>query len=133
MGAGLSEAALNASRDYANQRQAFGAPIANLQAIQFKIAEMAIGIEAAKLMTFDVARMKAAGLRHTKEAAMVKVFASALAVKSALDAIQIHGAYGYSREYLPELLLRDAKLLEIGEGASEVLLMLIGKTELAGK
>ncbi|MDR1481133.1 MAG: acyl-CoA dehydrogenase family protein [Synergistaceae bacterium] len=133
IGAGLSETALKVSKEYAAQRQAFGGPIANLQAIQFKIAEMAIGIEAIKLMTFDVARMKAAGMRHTKEAAMVKVFAGDHSVKCALEAIQIHGGYGYSREYLPELLLRDAKLLQIGEGATEVLLMLIGRTELATK
>ncbi|MDR3321552.1 MAG: acyl-CoA dehydrogenase family protein [Synergistaceae bacterium] len=130
---GMAETALRISKDYASQRHAFGAPLADLQAIQFKIAEMAIGIEASKLLTFDVARMKAAGQRHTKEAAMAKVFSSAHAVQCALEAIQIHGGYGYSRECLAEQLLRDAKMLQIGEGATDVLLMLIGRTELAAK
>jgi alkylation response protein AidB-like acyl-CoA dehydrogenase len=133
IGAGLTEAALDISRDFANRREAFGAPIANLQAIQFKIAEMATGLRAAKLMTLDAARLRASGERHTKEAAMAKLFSSSHAVKCALEAIQIHGARGYSRDVLPELILRDAKMLEIGEGANEVLLMLIGRTELSGK
>ncbi|MDR3254564.1 MAG: acyl-CoA dehydrogenase family protein [Synergistaceae bacterium] len=133
MGAGITEAALDVSREFANRREAFGAPIANIQAIQFKIAEMAIGLEAAKLLTLEAARKRASGERHTKEAAMAKFFSSSHAVKSAMEAIQIHGARGYSKDVLPELLLRDAKMLEIGEGANEVLLMLIGRAELSGK
>lgn len=128
--AGLSEAAMKVAKEYANQRVAFGKPIAKLQAIQFMIADMAISIRATKLMTFDCANMRAHGMSITKEAAMVKVYGSEAAMKTCKDAIQVLGGNGYSKDYHVERYLRDAKLLEIGEGASEVLRMLIGTTEL---
>ncbi len=129
--AGICERAIKVSKEYAKERQAFGSPIANFQAIQFMIAEMAVGLHATKLMTFDTAAMKAAHKRHTKEAAMTKILGSAHAVKTCLDAIQIMGGNGYSRDNAPERLLRDAKLLQIGEGTTEVLKMLVGRTEIA--
>ncbi len=131
MAAGLIEAALATARGYARERHAFGGPIANLQAIQFMIADMAIALKATQLMTFEAAALKAARQRHTQEAAMAKVFGSRHAVKSCLDAIQILGGNGYSRDNRVERLLRDAKMLEIGEGTTEVLKMLVGRNVLA--
>lgn len=131
--AGLAEHAMKIARDYANERYAFGKPIAKLYAIQEKLADMAIGIEATELMTYSTAKLKAEGKRHTKEAAMVKVFGSEMCMKSCNQAIQVLGGYGYSKEYHVERFLRDAKLLEIGEGTSEVLRMVIGNTVLAEK
>lgn len=128
---GLSEHALQIARSYANERTTFGKPIAKHQAIQFKFADMAMGIHAMTLMTYDTARIKAAGKRHTKEAAMVKVFSAETCMKICSEAIQILGGYGYSKEYQVERFLRDAKLLEIGEGTSEVLRMVIGASTLA--
>lgn len=126
---GLTEAALAAARSYAARRLAFGRPLAELEAVQFKIADMVIGLEAAKLLTFQAAALKDDGRPHTRESALAKVFGSGHAVKSCLEAIQILGGNGYSREYAPERLLRDAKLLEIGEGATEVLKMILGRAE----
>ncbi len=128
---GLSEAAFEIAKDYANQRHAFGKPIAKFQAIQFKLADMAIGIRNTELATFDAAKMKAEGKRHTLEAAMVKVYGAETAMKVCKDAIQVLGGNGYSKDYHVERYLRDAKLLEIGEGASEVLRMVIGNTVLS--
>ena len=129
---GLCERAIAVSTAYARQRQAFGGPIANLQAIQFMIADMAVGLHAVKLMTFDTAALKDAQVRHTKEAAMTKILGSTHAVKCGLNCIQILGGSGYSRENPAERILRDAKMLEIGEGTTEILKMLVGRTELAG-
>jgi alkylation response protein AidB-like acyl-CoA dehydrogenase len=131
MAAGIIEAAMTTAKRYARERQAFGGPIANLQAIQFMIADMAVSLEVAKLMFFNAAALKGAGRPHTKEAAMAKIYGSGRAVKSCLDAIQILGGNGYSRDNPVERLLRDAKLLEIGEGATQVLKMLVGRMELA--
>lgn len=129
--AGLSEAAMKAAKDYANQRTAFGKPIAKLQAIQFMVADMSIGIRSTKLMTFDCAKMRANGMSVTKEAAMVKIYGAEAAMNTCKNAIQVLGGNGYSRDYHVERYLRDAKLLEIGEGAVEVLRMLVGTTELS--
>lgn len=129
---GLSEAAMQVATDYAKQRSAFGKPIAKFQAVQFMIADMATGIRATELMTYDAAKMKAQGIRHTKEAAMVKVFGGETAMKTCKNAMQVLGGNGYSKDYHVERYLRDAKLLEIGEGANEVLRMLIGATVLNG-
>lgn len=128
--AGLSESAMKTAIEYANQRVAFRKPIAKFQAVQFMIADMAMGIRATEMMTFDTAKMKSQGIRHTKEAAMAKVFGAETAMKVCKNAIQILGGNGYSRDYHVERYLRDAKLLEIAEGADEVLRMLIGTTEL---
>ncbi|BCV24532.1 MAG TPA: acyl-CoA dehydrogenase [Firmicutes bacterium] len=126
MGAGLAGAALKVAAKYAQERQAFGQPIARFQAIQFMIADMAIGIEAARLLAYEAAWRRDAGLPYSKQAAMAKVLAADVAMKTCRDAIQVLGGYGYTRDYPPERYLRDAKLLEIGEGTSEILRMVIG-------
>lgn len=124
---GIAEGALEASRKYAKVRKAFGTEIANLQAIQFKLADMAVKVEAAKLLTLEAAALKDAGKKYVKEAAMAKLYASKIAVECALDAIQIHGGYGYVREYLVERFLRDAKITEIYEGTSEIQRVVIAR------
>ncbi|NLY50519.1 MAG: acyl-CoA dehydrogenase [Firmicutes bacterium] len=130
IGVGLAQAAMERAARYANQRQAFGGPLAKLQAVQFKIADMAMGIEAARLLVYYSAWLRDQGKRYTKEAAMIKVVGAEVAMSAAREAIQIFGGNGYSREYPVERLLRDAKLMEIGEGALEVLRMVIGTTVL---
>ena len=117
---GIAEASLDAAIKYSHERKAFGKPIADLQAIQFKLADMATNLEAAKLLTIRAAAMKDAGKHYVKEAAMAKLYSSRVAVQCALEAIQIHGGYGYVREYLVERYLRDAKITEIYEGTSEI-------------
>jgi alkylation response protein AidB-like acyl-CoA dehydrogenase len=117
---GIGQASLDASIRYAKERKAFDRFIAEFQAIQFKLADMATHIEAARLLTLQAASLKDAGKPFGKEASMAKVFASKVAVEAALEAIQIHGGYGYVREYLVERYLRDAKITEIYEGTSEI-------------
>lgn len=117
---GIAEAALEAAIKYSKIRKAFGTEIANHQGIQFKLADMATNVEAAKLLTLQAAFLKDAGKKYSKEAAMAKLYASKTAVDCALEAIQIHGGYGYVREYLVERYLRDAKITEIYEGTSEI-------------
>ena len=117
---GIAQASFEAALKYAQEREAFGQPIANFQAIQFKLSNMATNIEAARLLTYKAAYHKDTGKSYIKEAAMAKLFASRVAVESALEAIQIHGGYGYVREYLVERYLRDAKITEIYEGTSEI-------------
>lgn len=128
---GLSEHALEIAKNYALERVAFGEPIANFQAIQFKIADMVIGIENMKLITYNVAEKYARGERFTLEAACCKVYTAETCVRICDQAIQILGGNGYSKEYPAEQLYRDAKLLEIGEGTSEILRMLIGRMALS--
>jgi alkylation response protein AidB-like acyl-CoA dehydrogenase len=124
---GIAEASLEASIKYAKTRKAFGTEIANHQAIQFKLADMATKVEAAKLLTLQAAALKDAGKKYVKEAAMAKLYASKVAVDCALEAIQIHGGYGYVREYLVERYLRDAKITEIYEGTSEIQRIVIAR------
>jgi alkylation response protein AidB-like acyl-CoA dehydrogenase len=124
---GIAEGALEAARKYAKVRKAFGTEIANLQAIQFKIADMAVKVEAAKLLTLQAAVLKDADKKYVKEAAMAKLYASKVAVECALEAIQVHGGYGYVREYLVERFLRDAKITEIYEGTSEIQRVVIAR------
>lgn len=125
---GIAQACLDASINYAKQRKAFDRPIAELQAIQFKIAEMATNIEAARWMTMKAAMLKDAGQPFGQDAAMAKLFASKIAVQAALEAIQIHGGYGYVQEYLVERYLRDAKITEIYEGTSEIQRVVIARS-----
>jgi len=125
---GIAQACLNASVNYAKERKAFDKPIAELQAIQFKIADMATNIDAARMLTLKAAAMKDAGEPFGADAAMAKLFASRTAVESALEAIQIHGGYGYVREYLVERYLRDAKITEIYEGTSEIQRIVIARS-----
>jgi butyryl-CoA dehydrogenase len=130
MGVGIAQSAMEKASRYANQRQAFGGPLAKLQAVQFKIADMAMGIEAARFMVHYAAWKRDQGQRYSKEAAMAKVIGAEVAMEACREGIQIFGGNGYSRDYPLERYLRDAKLLEIGEGASEVLRMVIGTTTL---
>jgi alkylation response protein AidB-like acyl-CoA dehydrogenase len=113
---------------YAKERKAFDRPIAELQAIQFKIADMATNIDASRMLMLKAAALKDAGKPFGAEAAMAKLFASKTAVQSALEAIQIHGGYGYVREYLVERYLRDAKITEIYEGTSEIQRIVIARS-----
>lgn len=124
---GIAEGALSAAVKYAKTRKAFGTEIANHQGIQFKLAEMATKVEAARLLTLKAAAQKDAGKNYVKEAAMAKLYASKIAVECALEAIQIHGGYGYVREYLVERYLRDAKITEIYEGTSEIQRIVIAR------
>ncbi len=128
---GIALASLEAATNYAKQRKAFGTEIANHQAIQFKLADMAMKYEAARLLTLQAAALKDAGKNFVKEAAMAKLYASKVAVENALEAIQIHGGYGYVREYLVERYLRDAKITEIYEGTSEIQRVVIARSILS--
>lgn len=117
---GIAQAAYEESLKYAKVREQFGKAIAAQQAIAFMLADMAIEIEAARQLVYHAANLKDAGLPYSKEAAMAKTFASDVAVKVALDAIQVMGGYGYSREYPVERLLRDAKITQIYEGTNQI-------------
>ena len=125
---GIAQACLDASTRYAKERKAFDHPIAELQAIQFKIADMATSVEAARMLVYRAAFLKDSGSPFGPEAAMAKLFASKIAVQAALEAIQIHGGYGYVREYLVERYLRDAKITEIYEGTSEIQKIVIARS-----
>jgi alkylation response protein AidB-like acyl-CoA dehydrogenase len=128
---GIAAASLEASVNYSKQRKAFGKPIAELQAIQFKLSDMAVKLDAARLLTLRAANAKDLHQRFVREAAMAKLYASQIAVENALEAIQIHGGYGYVREYLVERYLRDAKITQIYEGTSEVQHIVIAREVLA--
>jgi alkylation response protein AidB-like acyl-CoA dehydrogenase len=126
-GVGIAQRALELALRYSQQRKAFGRPIAQHQAIQFKLADMATKVEAARLLTMKAARLKDAGERSDLEAGMAKLFASETGKEVVEEAFRIHGGYGYSKEYEIERLYRDAPLLLIGEGTSEIQRMVIGK------
>jgi len=117
---GIAQACLDESIEYSKQRQQFGRPISKFQAIQWMITDMATRIEAARLLVYNAAYKKDKGERISKEAAMAKLFASETAVEAAIKAVQIHGGYGYTKEYTVERLFRDSKITEIYEGTSEV-------------
>jgi alkylation response protein AidB-like acyl-CoA dehydrogenase len=127
-GVGIAQRALELALRYSQERSAFGKPIAQHQAIQFKLADMATKTEAARLLTLKAARMKDAGERSDIEAGMAKLFASETGKEVVEDAFRIHGGYGYSKEYEIERLYRDAPLLLIGEGTSEIQRMVIGRS-----
>ncbi|MHB8928002.1 MAG: acyl-CoA dehydrogenase [Bacillota bacterium] len=127
MALGIAQGCLDAATKYAKERVQFGQPIAKFQAIQFKLADMATHVELARMAVHRAAWLKDNHLPFTKEAAMAKLFASETAVKAALEAIQIHGGYGYMKEYPVERYLRDAKLTEIGEGTSEIQRLVIAR------
>jgi alkylation response protein AidB-like acyl-CoA dehydrogenase len=131
---GIAEAAYEASRSYAGEREAFGAKIGEFQGIQFKLADMKTHIEAARLLIYSAAlakeRGKATGERFTLQASMAKLFASETAMFCAHAAVQIHGGLGYSKELPIERYFRDAKITEIYEGTSEIQRMVIARAEL---
>jgi butyryl-CoA dehydrogenase len=122
---GIAQACLEESVEYSKQRVQFGKPISAFQAIQWMIAEMQTDIQAARFLVYSAAFAKEQGGRFSKEAAMAKLFASDVAVRAARNAIQIHGGYGYTKEFTVERLYRDAKITEIYEGTSEVQRMVI--------
>jgi alkylation response protein AidB-like acyl-CoA dehydrogenase len=124
---GLAQGALDAALKYSQERKQFDTQLFNFQAIQFKLAEMATNIEAARMLTYRAAAMKDAGIPNTKEAAKAKLFASEIAEKAANDAVQIFGGYGFIKEYPVEKFYRDVKLLTIGEGTSEIQRIVIAR------
>jgi alkylation response protein AidB-like acyl-CoA dehydrogenase len=124
---GLAQGCLDASLKYSQERKQFNTQLFNFQAIQFKLAEMATNIEAARMLTYRAASMKDAGIPNTKEAAEAKLFASEIAEKAASEAVQIFGGYGFIKEYPVEKFYRDVKLLTIGEGTSEIQRIVIAR------
>ena len=129
---GIARAALEKAVAYAKERKAFGEPIANKQAIQFMLADMATELDAARLLTHRAAWMKDQGVRHTKESAMAKLFASEAATRITHKALQIHGGYGYSTEFDVERHYRDARITEIYEGTSEIQRIVIAANTIKG-
>ncbi len=125
---GIAQGAYEAAVKYAKERHQFGKPIAEFQAIQFKLADMATQIECARLLTQQAAAMKDAGAKVSQKSAMAKLYASEIAVKVAEESIQIHGGYGYTKDYPAEKYWRDAKLCTIGEGTSEIQRLVIAKS-----
>jgi len=124
---GLAQGCLDACIKYSKERKQFGKSLSEFQAIQFKLSQMTINIEAARLLTFKAAVMKDQGKPNTKEAAMAKLFASEIAEKCANDAVQIFGGYGFIKDYPVEKFYRDVKLLTIGEGTSEIQRIVIAR------
>lgn len=129
---GIAEGAYEAAKAYSKERHQFNQPIANFQAISFKLADMATEIEAAKLLTFQAAYLKNEGKPMTTESAMAKYYASEVAVKSSVEAVQIFGGYGYTKDYPVEKYYRDSKLCTIGEGTSEIQKLVISRNILKG-
>lgn len=125
---GIAQASLDAATKYSKVRKAFDHPIAEFQAIQFKLADMATNVEAARMLVLNAASLKDRKENYSVAAAMAKLYASKVAVQSALEAIQIHGGYGYIREYKVERFLRDAKITEIYEGTSEIQRVVIARS-----
>ena len=125
---GIGRAALEESVKYARERHQFGKPISAFQAIQWKVADMATEIDAARLLTWRAAWLKDQGMKHTRQSAMAKLYASEAAMRAATEAIQIHGGYGYVKEYPVERYYRDAKVCEIYEGTSEIQRLVIASS-----
>jgi alkylation response protein AidB-like acyl-CoA dehydrogenase len=128
---GLAQGAYEAALAYARQRKAFGKTISTFQAIQWKLADAAIRIEAARLLTYRAAFLKDRGERTTMESSMAKLYASEIAVRVAEDGVQIHGGYGFVKDYPAEKYFRDVKLMTIGEGTSEIQRLVIARRLLA--
>lgn len=124
---GLAQGAFEAALKYSTEREQFGKPIANNQAIQFKLAKMSMEIDAARMLTYKAAWMRDQGMDFTIAASQAKLYASEVAVRTAEEAIQIHGGYGYVKEYPVEKYWRDSKLLTIGEGTSEIQKVVISR------
>lgn len=132
MALGLAQGAFERALAYSKERQQFGQPICNFQGVQWMLADMATEIEAARLMIYQAAWLKDQGVRFTKEAAMAKLYASEAAERACFKALQIHGGYGYTREYEVERMYRDQRLCTIGEGTSEIQRLVIAR-QLLGK
>jgi len=127
LGLGMAEGAYECALKYSKQRKQFGKAISEFQGIQWKLADMATEIEAAKLLTFRAAAMKDAGMKTTQESSMAKLFTSEVAVRCANESVQIHGGYGFIKDYPAEKFYRDVKLCTIGEGTSEVQRLVIAR------
>ena len=127
---GIAQACLDASVKYADERVAFDQQIGKFQAMQFKIADMATNIEAARLLVYNAARLKDDGKPHGREAAMAKLFASRIANQAAREAVQIHGGAGYLEDFPVERYMRDARITEIYEGTSEIQRIVIARSVL---
>jgi alkylation response protein AidB-like acyl-CoA dehydrogenase len=124
---GLAQACIDASVKYANERRAFGEPIGKFQLVQEMIAKMVVGTEAARLLTYRAGWMKNKGLRNTRETSLAKWYACDVAMQAAMDAIQIHGAYGYSNEFPVERYARNAKGAVIYEGTAQIHTLMQGE------
>jgi len=127
MAVGIAQGAFDKALAYSKERKQFGKSISSFQAIQFKLADMALKIELARNMVYKAAWLKDQGRPFSKEAAMCKLYASEICMEVTSQAVQIHGGYGYMKEFQVERMMRDAKLLEIGEGTSEVQRMVISR------
>ena len=130
---GIAQRAYDEALSYARDRTAFGQPIGDFQAVQLRLAEIAVQLQAARLMTYWAASRMDDGVRMDTESGMAKIFASETALQCATDAMRIHGGYGYSTEFEVERLYRDAPLMSIGEGTNDVLRSVVAKSLLAGK
>jgi butyryl-CoA dehydrogenase len=128
---GIAQGCLDEALRYSKEREQFGRPISHFQLVQEMLVNMAVKVEAARLLMYRAAKKRDSGGKFTKEASMAKLYASQVAVENALDAIQVHGGYGYSKEYPVERFLRDAKVTQIYEGTSEVQKLVIAKALLA--
>ncbi len=124
---GIAQGAFESAVRYSGERQQFGKPIREFQAIQFKLADMATQIEAARLLMYRASAMKDSGKKTTRESSMAKLFASEMSVRVCDEAIQIHGGYGYTKDYPAEKYWRDSKLCTIGEGTSEIQRIIIAR------
>ena len=127
LGLGMGQGAFEAAVKYSKQRQQFGKPISEFQAIQWKLADMATELEAARLLTYNAASRKDAGLKTTQESSMAKLYTSEVAVRCANECVQIHGGYGFVKDYPAEKFYRDVKLCTIGEGTSEIQRLVIAR------
>jgi alkylation response protein AidB-like acyl-CoA dehydrogenase len=130
---GIAQAAWDAALSYSRQREAFGKPISDFQAIQLKLAEIATQLQASRLLTYWAASKADAGESVEMEAGMAKYFASEAAIQASMEAMRVHGGYGYSTEYVVERLYRDSILMSIGEGTNDIMKTIIAKSLVAGK
>jgi alkylation response protein AidB-like acyl-CoA dehydrogenase len=130
---GIAGGAYELSVAYAQEREAFGKPIAKHQAIGFKLANMAADIEAAKMLVYRAAWLKDQGLDYNGASSMAKLFASEVAMRHTVEAVQVHGGYGFVKEYHVERLMRDAKITQIYEGTSEIQRLVIARNILQGQ
>jgi len=124
---GVAQGCLDESIEYSKMRKQFGQPIANFQAVQWMLADMATKLEAARLLTYNAANLKDNGKKFTKESAMAKIMSSEVAMEAGIKAVQIHGGYGYTKDYAVERFMRDAKIFEIFEGTNEIQRMVVAR------
>jgi butyryl-CoA dehydrogenase len=124
---GIAEGAYEQALEYSTVRKQFGKPISEFQGVHFQLSDMATEIEAGKLMTYHAAWLAQNKKPFSKEAAMAKLFCSELAMRATIKAVQIHGGYGYTKDYPVERFMRDAKICEIGEGTSEIQRIVIAR------